>query len=108
VRICRGKIDADANNAQTKLTRKTPPVGAKDDAKPETACEYPIAFQLLPVSQYRRNSVKTQTNGANRNAHEPKRRRKNDVIAANKPGKIAATAVTQNRRKYARRGGNPA
>ena len=72
------------------------------------ACEYPIAFQSFPVIQYLANSVATQTNGTARNANAPNRRRSTDVIAANIPGNIPTTAVTQNSKKYASGHGKPA
>src|SRR5688572_13487491 len=63
--------------AATKNPRnETPPIPANPAnciVHKLKACEYPIAFQLLPVNQYRKNSVNTQTNGAASIPHEPNR-----------------------------------
>src|SRR5687768_1746503 len=94
------------------LERSTPPTAAVQtpgsNGNSVNDCEYAMAFQLFPVIQYRRNSVKTQTNGASRNAQVPKRRRKIESTKPKIPGKSAATAVTQNSRKYANSTGKPA
>lgn len=103
------KYDMNAwNKTRMPPTNKTPPYSAKPFPNPENACEYPMAFQLFPVIQYLRNSVKTQMNGAAKKAHVPNLRSRMDKIAANIPGKMPVTAVTQNNRKYARIGGKPA
>ena len=88
--------------------RRIPPRPPKILMGNSKACEYPIAFQLFPVTQYRRNSVNTQTNGAARKAHEPNLRSKTYNMPANNAGNTPTISATKTIPEYASHGGNPA
>ena len=114
-----GSINTALINKIKKPTSSCPPIPTNDLVKSPTkitaelllkvnACEYPIAFQLFPVTQYRKNSLNTQTNGAARNAHDPNRRKSTDNIAANKPGNTPTMSAMKTIPEYASHGGNPA
>jgi len=94
--------------ASTQDTANTPPVEAIVITVRVNACEYPNAFQLFPVTQYRKNSVATHTNGAASIATEPNLRSNADSTPANIAGNSPATAATQKNNRYATIGGKPA
>jgi hypothetical protein len=103
-----GKARAVLKATTRKLASKVPPIGTQLLSIPTNACEYPIAFQLFPVSQYLNNSEETQMKGAATMPMFPNRRNEKDKIAAKSPGKIPTVAVTHSKRKYASAHGKPA